>query len=229
MNMTEWVQTIVWIALVLVLGVVEIFTLDFIFIMLAAGAAGGLIAALLGAPWWLSSDHRRRPRARAALARPPAPARRARPRRRPAPHATRGAHRHAPARSPSRSPPPHPARSAWPTARPGARASPPTPPTAHRRSAPRVVVESIEGSTAVVRLQKGASLVTTRTRDDRAARPDPRHRHLRDRRPAKRDPHRPAGDRGHRGTTRQVPQDPHPGLNLLVPFIDRLRPLARHA
>ncbi|MCY1695452.1 NfeD family protein [Curtobacterium sp. SL109] len=55
MHITEWVQTIVWIALVLVLGVVEVFTLDFIFIMLAAGAAGGLIAALVGAPWWLST------------------------------------------------------------------------------------------------------------------------------------------------------------------------------
>lgn len=55
MTVSEWVQTIVWIALVLILGVIEIFTLDFIFIMLAAGAAGGLIAALIGAPWWLSA------------------------------------------------------------------------------------------------------------------------------------------------------------------------------
>ncbi|WP_255252750.1 NfeD family protein [Curtobacterium sp. 'Ferrero'] len=55
MNGTDWVQTIVWIGLVLILGVVEIFTLDFIFIMLAAGAAGGLVAALLGAPWWASA------------------------------------------------------------------------------------------------------------------------------------------------------------------------------
>lgn len=45
-----WV--IVWIALILLLAVVEIFTLDFIFLMLAAGAAGGLLAALLGLPWW---------------------------------------------------------------------------------------------------------------------------------------------------------------------------------
>lgn len=55
MNVPDWIQTIVWIALVLLLGVVEVFTLDFIFIMLAAGAAGGLIAALLGAPWWLAT------------------------------------------------------------------------------------------------------------------------------------------------------------------------------
>jgi membrane protein implicated in regulation of membrane protease activity len=52
-SVSEWIWVIVWIALVLVLGVVEIFTLDFVFIMLAAGAAGGLIAALVGAPWWL--------------------------------------------------------------------------------------------------------------------------------------------------------------------------------
>ncbi|WP_308159096.1 NfeD family protein [Curtobacterium sp. ISL-83] len=55
MNGIDWIQGVVWIGLVLVLGVVEIFTLDFVFIMLAAGAAGGLIAALLGAPWWLSA------------------------------------------------------------------------------------------------------------------------------------------------------------------------------
>ena len=55
MNGIDWIQTGIWIGLVLLLGVVEIFTLDFIFIMLAAGAAGGLIAALLGAPWWLSA------------------------------------------------------------------------------------------------------------------------------------------------------------------------------
>ncbi|PYY35065.1 NfeD family protein [Curtobacterium sp. MCJR17_055] len=54
-DVTEWTQVIVWIALVLVLGVVEVFTLDFVFIMLAAGAAGGLVAALLDAEWWLST------------------------------------------------------------------------------------------------------------------------------------------------------------------------------
>ncbi|KQO64829.1 NfeD family protein [Curtobacterium sp. Leaf261] len=48
----EWAWVIVWIALVLLLIVVEIFTLDFIFLMLAVGAAGGLVAALVGAPWW---------------------------------------------------------------------------------------------------------------------------------------------------------------------------------
>ncbi|MFZ7088757.1 NfeD family protein [Curtobacterium sp. RRHDQ10] len=52
MTGTEWAWVVVWIALVLVLVVVEVFTLDFIFLMLAIGAAGGLVAALLGAPWW---------------------------------------------------------------------------------------------------------------------------------------------------------------------------------
>jgi membrane protein implicated in regulation of membrane protease activity len=46
------VWVIVWIALILVLGAVEVFTLDFIFIMLAVGAAGGLVATLVGLPWW---------------------------------------------------------------------------------------------------------------------------------------------------------------------------------
>jgi membrane protein implicated in regulation of membrane protease activity len=48
------VWVVVWIALILILGVIEIFALDFIFLMLAAGAAGGLISTLLGAPLWLS-------------------------------------------------------------------------------------------------------------------------------------------------------------------------------
>ncbi|WIB12698.1 hypothetical protein [Curtobacterium sp. MCPF17_052] len=94
MNVSEWTQVIVWIALVLVLGVVEVFTLDFIFLMLAAGAAGGLIAALLGAPWWLSAI------IAAVLAllllavvRPPR-APRAEPWCRPTPHRRRGSGRH---------------------------------------------------------------------------------------------------------------------------------------
>jgi len=51
----DWIQAVVWIGLTLVLSVVEIFTLDFIFLMLAAGAAAGLVAGLVGAPWWLSA------------------------------------------------------------------------------------------------------------------------------------------------------------------------------
>lgn len=52
MDGTEWTWVIVWIGLVLVFLVVEVFTLDFVFVMLAAGSAGGLLAALLGVPWW---------------------------------------------------------------------------------------------------------------------------------------------------------------------------------
>jgi len=44
---------IAWLALILVFGIIEMATLQFIFIMLAAGAVGGLVSGLLGAPWWL--------------------------------------------------------------------------------------------------------------------------------------------------------------------------------
>ncbi|WP_066519913.1 NfeD family protein [Curtobacterium ammoniigenes] len=48
------VWTIIWIVVGLALGVIEIFALDFIFLMLAVGAAGGLVSILLGLPWWAS-------------------------------------------------------------------------------------------------------------------------------------------------------------------------------
>lgn len=54
MSETTLVWTIIWIVVGLGLGVVEIFALDFIFLMLAVGAAGGLVAILLGLPWWAS-------------------------------------------------------------------------------------------------------------------------------------------------------------------------------
>jgi membrane protein implicated in regulation of membrane protease activity len=44
---------IVWIALILIFGVIEVFTLDFTFLMLAVGSVGGLLASLFGAPWWV--------------------------------------------------------------------------------------------------------------------------------------------------------------------------------
>ncbi|MDM4764006.1 NfeD family protein [Galbitalea sp. SE-J8] len=44
---------IVWIALILIFGVVEIFTLDFTFLMLAVGSVGGLLTSLFGGPAWL--------------------------------------------------------------------------------------------------------------------------------------------------------------------------------
>lgn len=42
-----------WFVGAMTLGIVEIFTLDLTFAMLAGGAIAGGTAALLGAPWWL--------------------------------------------------------------------------------------------------------------------------------------------------------------------------------
>jgi membrane protein implicated in regulation of membrane protease activity len=44
---------IVWLALILIFLIVEVLTLDFTFLMLAIGSLGGLVAGLLGAPWWV--------------------------------------------------------------------------------------------------------------------------------------------------------------------------------
>lgn len=41
-----------WVALILVFVTVEMLTLEFTFLMLALGSAGGLVSGLLGAPWW---------------------------------------------------------------------------------------------------------------------------------------------------------------------------------
>lgn len=41
-----------WLVLILIFITVEILTLDFVFLMIAAGSVGGLIAELLGVPWW---------------------------------------------------------------------------------------------------------------------------------------------------------------------------------
>jgi membrane protein implicated in regulation of membrane protease activity len=46
------VTWIFWLALILVFGVIEIFTLDFIFLMLATGSVGGLVLSLFHAPLW---------------------------------------------------------------------------------------------------------------------------------------------------------------------------------
>lgn len=43
---------IVWIALVLIFLVVEVFTLDMTFLMLAIGSVGGLLSSLFGTPVW---------------------------------------------------------------------------------------------------------------------------------------------------------------------------------
>jgi membrane protein implicated in regulation of membrane protease activity len=44
---------IVWLALILIFGIIEVTTLEFTFLMLAVGSLGGLIAGLAGAEWWL--------------------------------------------------------------------------------------------------------------------------------------------------------------------------------
>jgi len=44
---------IVWLVLILVFVIVEMLTLDFVFLMIAVGSLGGLLSGLIGAPWWL--------------------------------------------------------------------------------------------------------------------------------------------------------------------------------
>jgi len=44
---------VVWLALILIFLIVEVLSLDFTFLMLAIGSAGGLVAGLIGAPWWI--------------------------------------------------------------------------------------------------------------------------------------------------------------------------------
>jgi membrane protein implicated in regulation of membrane protease activity len=43
---------IVWAALILIFLIIEVATVDFYFLMVAAGSVGGLVADLFGAPWW---------------------------------------------------------------------------------------------------------------------------------------------------------------------------------
>jgi len=43
---------VVWLALILVFLVIEIFTVDFTFLMLAVGSVGGLLSSLAGVPWF---------------------------------------------------------------------------------------------------------------------------------------------------------------------------------
>lgn len=44
---------VIWIALILIFIVIEAFTLDFTFLMVALGSVGGLVSSLLGADLWL--------------------------------------------------------------------------------------------------------------------------------------------------------------------------------
>jgi membrane protein implicated in regulation of membrane protease activity len=49
--LVEW-GWILWLALILVFVIVEVFTLDFTFLMLAGGSLGGLVAGFFPAPIW---------------------------------------------------------------------------------------------------------------------------------------------------------------------------------
>ena len=50
--LTQWAW-VFWLALILVFIIVEVVSLEFTFLMLAVGSLGGLVAGLLGAPWWV--------------------------------------------------------------------------------------------------------------------------------------------------------------------------------
>lgn len=47
----EWLW---WFVGTMIFGIIEMFTLEFTFAMLAVGTLAGGVAALLGAPWWLA-------------------------------------------------------------------------------------------------------------------------------------------------------------------------------
>jgi membrane protein implicated in regulation of membrane protease activity len=43
---------IAWLVLILVFVIIEMLSLDFVFLMLAIGSLGGLVSGLFGLPWW---------------------------------------------------------------------------------------------------------------------------------------------------------------------------------
>lgn len=49
--LVEW-GWVLWLALILVFVIIEVFTLDFTFLMLAGGSLGGLVAGFFQAPLW---------------------------------------------------------------------------------------------------------------------------------------------------------------------------------
>jgi membrane protein implicated in regulation of membrane protease activity len=49
--LVEW-GWVLWLALILVFVIIEVFTLDFTFLMLAGGSLGGLVAGFFQAPIW---------------------------------------------------------------------------------------------------------------------------------------------------------------------------------
>jgi membrane protein implicated in regulation of membrane protease activity len=51
---SDWAW-VFWLALILVFAIIEVNTLDLTFLMLALGSIGGLIAGLLGVPWYLQA------------------------------------------------------------------------------------------------------------------------------------------------------------------------------
>ncbi|WP_374948054.1 NfeD family protein [Agreia sp.] len=54
--MTEFLASYawtIWLALVLVFLIVEMFSLEFTFLMIALGSVGGLVSSLVGVPWFL--------------------------------------------------------------------------------------------------------------------------------------------------------------------------------
>jgi membrane protein implicated in regulation of membrane protease activity len=50
--LTSWAW-VFWLALILVFLVIEVLSLSFVFLMLAVGSVGGLLAGLLGAQWYV--------------------------------------------------------------------------------------------------------------------------------------------------------------------------------
>jgi len=50
--LTSWAW-VFWLALILVFLVIEVLSLSFVFLMLAVGSVGGLVAGLLGAQWYI--------------------------------------------------------------------------------------------------------------------------------------------------------------------------------
>jgi len=44
---------IAWLVLILIFVIIEMLTLDLVFLMMAVGSLGGLLSGLFGAPWWL--------------------------------------------------------------------------------------------------------------------------------------------------------------------------------
>jgi membrane protein implicated in regulation of membrane protease activity len=50
--LTSWAW-VFWLALILVCLIIEVLSLSFVFLMLAVGSLGGLVAGLLGAQWWI--------------------------------------------------------------------------------------------------------------------------------------------------------------------------------